>query len=33
MNKKELPRVLHEGLDKKLLKSKGEKRSTTCGVA
>jgi anti-sigma factor ChrR (cupin superfamily) len=33
MDKKELPRVLKEGLAKKVLKSKGEKRSTTYSVA
>jgi hypothetical protein len=29
MDKKEMPRVLQDGLEKKVLKSKGQKRSTT----
>ena len=29
MDKKEMPRVLKAGLDKKVLKSKGQKRATT----
>jgi hypothetical protein len=29
MDRKEMPRVLHEGLTKKALKSKGQKRATT----
>jgi len=33
MDKKEMPRVLKEGLDKKVLKSKGQKRSTTYSAA
>jgi hypothetical protein len=33
MQSKEMPRVLKEGLDKKKLKSKGQKRSTTYSAA
>jgi hypothetical protein len=33
MDKKEMPRVLQEGLTKKVLKSKGQKRATTYSAA